>query len=701
MSRRGVVLSYVALVPVLVVATALVVGGVLAHAGGRRAEEEADRRLAEGARLVRATLDETQDELAAVGRWLQHDREVIAAVEEGRAAGMVARLGLALELGAVDELDVADRLGRVIGRIARDQGRAPGQSLAELPGFQRAISGVPSSGFAYSGEDFLRQEVYLPISSANGTATIGALRLASFVDQTALDRFRRHTGLEATLFVSEPSVANVPRTESGSPSTQLVAGPDAARAIVTTREVGGLDRSVDRAPARSVPLDDPSDRPIGAFAVSLPVGTAATGLGDALGSVLPVIVVMMLAGAALAYLLACRAQKPLLAPAEAEARVRDGDVPPPMPTIPHSEPVPLAEDPERARHGGHPTLTTIADAEERQRALFSALREPVLTTSADGRITSFNAAARELLGDPIRLYGQPLGQILPFVDPSAEDGDGPRWHGRITTPDGVTRDVEVVRTRAASETFPLTDIYVVHDVTEHVELGRMREQLLYSVAHEVRGPITILDNVLDVLAHESDELSADEQSRLARSARSTVARLHNIIESLLSAGSIQSGRFQVHPKTTWLSAIVDEAAQAAMPLIEARGQCLDQELPPDDLRVIADPHYVRQLLWNLLSNASKYSSEGDLIRLRAEALKDHVRVAVEDHGRGIPVEQQRGLFERFYRTQSGAHTEGIGLGLAIAKAIVDAHGGTIGVQSAPGEGTLVWFTLPIPIERAD
>jgi signal transduction histidine kinase len=180
-----------------------------------------------------------------------------------------------------------------------------------------------------------------------------------------------------------------------------------------------------------------------------------------------------------------------------------------------------------------------------------------------------------------------------------------------------------------------------------------------------------------------------------------VARLPHLIESLLSAGSIQSGRFQVGPRAAWLSSIVDEAALAAIPLIEARGQRLDKDLPLDDLRVMADPRYVRQLLWNLLSNASKYSSDGDLIRLRAAAREDHVRVTVEDHGQGIPIEQQRGLFERFYRAQSGAQTEGIGLGLAIAKAIVDAHGGRIGVESAPGEGTSVWFTLPIPAERAD
>jgi signal transduction histidine kinase len=699
--RRGFVVPYVGLMLLLVVATALAVGIVLAHATGRQAEDDADRRLAEGEQLVQMSLDEAREGLAAVGRWLQHDRGVIAAIEEGRAAGLEAPLSLALQVGAVDEIDIADRLGQVVGRFVRHQRRLLGASLAEQAGFQRAISGLPSAGFAHSGEDFLRQEVYLPISSSDRTAVIGALRLASFVDQAALARFSRRTGLDAALFVGERSAGATSRTESGPPLTGLVAAPNAAPAIVTTREAGRSDQPGDRISARFVPLDDLSDRPIGAFSVSLPVGTGAAGLGDVLGSTVPITVVMMLAGAALAYLLACRVQQPLLVHPRAAAHVRDGEVFTPMPTIRESELVPLEEEPERGRHRAHPTLKTIADAEERQRALFSALREPVLTTSADGRITSFNPAARELLGDPIRLYGQPLDEILPFVDVSAEDGDGPRWHGRITTPEGATRDVEVVRTRAASETFPLTDIYVIHDVTEHVEVGRMREQLLYSVAHEVRGPMSVLDNVLDILTHEGEELAAGEQRQLARSARSTVARLHNIIESLLSAGSIQSGRFEVHPESTWLSQIIDEGIQAAMPLIEAREQRIESLVPPDDVRVMADRQYVRQLLWNLLSNASKYSPDGDLIRLRAEAMEGYVWATVEDHGRGIPIEQQAGLFERFYRAQSSEDTKGIGLGLAIAKAIVDAHGGRIGVESAPGEGTRVWFTLPIPAYRAE
>jgi signal transduction histidine kinase len=130
------------------------------------------------------------------------------------------------------------------------------------------------------------------------------------------------------------------------------------------------------------------------------------------------------------------------------------------------------------------------------------------------------------------------------------------------------------------------------------------------------------------------------------------------------------------------------------------GQRVEQDLADARLVVLADRRFVRQLLSNLLSNASKYSPEGELSRIRAERSNGHVWVAVEDRGPGIPPEHQAGLFERFYRLRPGDQQPGIGLGLAIAKGIVEAHGGSIGVDSEVGAGTCVWFTLLAAEESA-
>ena len=143
-----------------------------------------------------------------------------------------------------------------------------------------------------------------------------------------------------------------------------------------------------------------------------------------------------------------------------------------------------------------------------------------------------------------------------------------------------------------------------------------------------------------------------------------------------------------------MATLVETAVTALAPTVETQGQRIQRELPAGEVRVLADARFMSQVLVNLLSNASKYSPEGECIRLRVAEARTMVRFEVHDRGPGIPPERQAGLFDRFYRAQPRGEQPGVGLGLAIARGIVEAHGGTIGVASEPGKGTCVWFTLP-------
>src|SRR5205823_15124706 len=165
-----------------------------------------------------------------------------------------------------------------------------------------------------------------------------------------------------------------------------------------------------------------------------------------------------------------------------------------------------------------------------------------------------------------------------------------------------------------------------HDITQHAELNRLREQLLYSVAHELRGPLGVLDNALDILGAKYGALSAQEFDQLVRSARRTAARLRGLMEDLLGAGNIQSGRFQVRPQPMRLSDLFDEAIELVEELTEAHGQRIERQASGELLTVLADPRYARQVVSNLLSNASKYSPDGEVIRLRARRERGQVRV---------------------------------------------------------------------------
>jgi signal transduction histidine kinase len=337
----------------------------------------------------------------------------------------------------------------------------------------------------------------------------------------------------------------------------------------------------------------------------------------------------------------------------------------------------------------------LASQEAQRRELFAALRTPIVTTAMSGRVTGFNAAAISLFGSPARLYGRDIRDVLPFV-PQPRDGAATGdAQGRLADATGRTVDLEVSRTVLnEQDEHHGYAVYVVHDISRHAEVNRLREQLLYSVAHELRGPLMVLDNALEILDADYARMTAEEFDQVLGTARRTARRMRTLMEDLLSAGSIQSGHFVVAPRRTRLDAIVMDALDIVSPSIEARGQRVELELPEDSAMVLADARYARQVLTNLLANASKYSPEHSEIRLVAAPEATMVRISVVDHGPGISPEQQGGLFERFYRVRADSEAPGVGLGLAIAKGIVEAHGGSIGIDSEVGSGTSVWFTLP-------
>ena len=351
---------------------------------------------------------------------------------------------------------------------------------------------------------------------------------------------------------------------------------------------------------------------------------------------------------------------------------------------------------ERAPQGALGALAsrTLASQEAHRRELLEAIRTPIITTSLNGRITSFNAAAVALFGSPARLYGRGIRDVLPFVSEPQDPASGDA-QGRLADATGRTVDLEISRTVMQESADQGYAVYVVHDISRHAEVNRLREQLLYSVAHELRGPLMVLDNALEILDTEYGTLSDADHAHVMGTARRTARRMRTLMEDLLSAGAIQSGHFVVAPRKTAVHSIIADALEIVGPAIEARGQRLEIEVRDDAPKVLADQRYARQVLTNLLANASKYSPEESKIRIVARAAPANmVRISVEDQGPGIAAEQQAGLFERFYRVRADADAPGVGLGLAIAKGIVEAHSGNIGIDSQLGSGTSVWFTLP-------
>ncbi len=236
------------------------------------------------------------------------------------------------------------------------------------------------------------------------------------------------------------------------------------------------------------------------------------------------------------------------------------------------------------------------------------------------------------------------------------------------------------------------------DITREKELDSMKSQLLSIVSHELRTPLAAIKGFTTTLLREDVRWDEASQREFLRIIDEETDRLGELIDSLLDMSQIETGMLRIEPEAVQLRNLVREAKDRAQRRTESHWFVMD--MPAELPRVWADPRRVRQVLNNLLENAIKYSPEGGQITISCEVEPDHVLVSIADQGRGIPPEYREKVFERFFQVDAATtrRTGGSGLGLSIAKGIIEAQGGKIWVDSAPGKGSIFRFTLPLATE---
>jgi signal transduction histidine kinase len=176
-------------------------------------------------------------------------------------------------------------------------------------------------------------------------------------------------------------------------------------------------------------------------------------------------------------------------------------------------------------------------------------------------------------------------------------------------------------------------------------------------------------------------------------------RLETLVEDLLDATRLEAGQLTLSLQPTDLRLLVEKTAGSFAPLLEQKKQNIELELPGTLDPVLLDRHRMEQILANLISNAHRYAAKGGHIGIALTTDGDQLQLTVGDDGPGIPLDHQKRIFDKFYVVTSGSHPTGVGLGLYIARELVELHGGRIWVESEPGKGSV--FHVALPKERRD
>ena len=246
-------------------------------------------------------------------------------------------------------------------------------------------------------------------------------------------------------------------------------------------------------------------------------------------------------------------------------------------------------------------------------------------------------------------------------------------------------------------------IIVLIDVTKEVEMDRLRSQFVSNVSHELRTPVTVLRTYADTLSSMGDEFDYNTQKEFLDIINKEVIRLHDMVNDILDFSRYEAGNVKLEKEMRDVSELVQECVDRAHILSKEKHLEFVVMIEPNLPLIPINYDSITRALMNLITNAIKYSNDNTTIKVRAERFNDYIVMAVSDQGCGISEENQKKVFDRFYRVENSAHTvKGTGLGLHLVKiAIEKHHKGEVFVHSKPGEGSTFGFKLPTAEKLAE
>ncbi len=238
-----------------------------------------------------------------------------------------------------------------------------------------------------------------------------------------------------------------------------------------------------------------------------------------------------------------------------------------------------------------------------------------------------------------------------------------------------------------------------HDAANSLhEEQEMKQRLLAIASHELRAPLSSIGMSIGLFTQGVYGEISPEQTKIVKQIESACQRLVALINDILDIEKMEAGKFELSIEEVQARKVVARAIACVQPIAEKCKIRLENKV--EDITLYADPERLIQVLINLITNAIKFSQEDQAVLISSTKLpNEELRIQIEDSGAGISKEIQERIFEQFVKSNSKENAEGTGLGLPIAKAIVEQHGGKIGCESSEGKGATFWFSLPLPAEK--
>ena len=353
------------------------------------------------------------------------------------------------------------------------------------------------------------------------------------------------------------------------------------------------------------------------------------------------------------------------------------------------------------------TLDEIEEEKARLETVLNSMTDGIVAVDAAGNVEVVNPAAARFLGaSQAGLAGKPVEEALGGVLSSQEIEEskgGTAISERRTIVEWPERKVlQVVSASTASGGEQVGGtVFVLQDVTAQERLDSLRKEFVANVSHELKTPITTIKSYIETLLDGTLSDAVTARGFLEVVLKET-DRMNRLVRDLLDLSRIDYRQVAWDIRPVDMVPLLKDTLQKLA--VQAEAKKMQVVLEVSNLPfVLADYDRIQQVCVNILANALEHTPEGGLVKVSAVREMDTVRVCIKDNGVGIPEEDLPRVFERFYRVDKARsrHMGGTGLGLAIAREIIEAHNGSIDIESKVGEGTCVTFTLPLAGDEAD